>query len=73
MYMEDVWCNNDLKRLIFLYLRKNPHKKCKQCNLVLEWDKTRIKNLYIEYGNILSCYECFRRGWQPYNNTCMIC
>ena len=35
---EEVWGNDDLRRLIWSFLRKNPQRACFYCERVLIWD-----------------------------------
>ena len=70
--MDVVFGCHDLRREIFSYLRKEPNKKCNDCLLVLEWEPDRKENLYIEYGNVLSCYDCYRDNFLKHYQ-CYMC
>jgi hypothetical protein len=51
--------NNDFKKLIFCFLRKDPKKKCYNCGRVCVWDKRLCD--YITYpllDNSLWVNEC---------------
>ena len=55
--------NNDLRRLIWSYLRKKPKIACFKCNDVCVWDKKRIKQYYylstrIQSGDLTNIYYC---------------
>ena len=41
---------DDLRRLIFSFLRKKPHKQCSECLHVLEWDPGKQFKKYVEWG-----------------------
>ena len=43
---------DDLRRHIFSFLRKIPHKQCPDCLDVLEWDPGKQFKKYIEWGSI---------------------
>jgi len=36
--MSRVWEIEDIRSLIFSFLRKKPYKSCNQCNCCLQWD-----------------------------------
>jgi len=38
--------NNDLRRVIWSYLRKKPKISCYNCNSVCVWDKKRVLNYF---------------------------
>ena len=40
---ETVFSIDDLRKHIFSFLRAKPHKSCKKCDCVLEWDKGNKK------------------------------
>jgi hypothetical protein len=69
--MENVMNNDDLRRHIFSFLRKEPKKKCSICEDVCVWDKTVKHHLDINLslfgfrnGNSDTyCTEC----WQTYS------
>ena len=75
--MEEVINNDDLRKLIFSYLRKEPKKSCSDCNKVCVWDK--MVNPYVEYPAPFYikggkskpfCIECWRKE-VPLNN-CLV-
>ena len=62
--MKKILVNNDLKKLIFSFLRKKPKIKCSDCDKVCVWDEelttffTHRESL--TYYDILNtCSECF--------------
>lgn len=64
MNEECVFENDDLRRYIFSFLRKEPRKKCTMCGDVCVWDKT-VK-YYIAYGNNnnnVNCTECWIKNF----------
>lgn len=69
----EIFGNDDLRRLIFSFLRKKPKKFCQICDKVCVWDK-KVNN-YMElsyypwnfYGDVI-CYEC----QQSINPSCII-
>ena len=74
--MKEIFNINDIKNIIFIYLRKNPHKICNQCEIILEWEPNNKINDYLYLHNNKSfCFECFRQSFfsQHYpNNYCVI-
>ncbi len=72
-YCEQVLGNDDLRRLIFSFLRKKAQKSCQICHKVCVWDKK--VNSFIElkyypwnmYGDTI-CMEC----QQSVTPTCII-
>jgi hypothetical protein len=64
MNSEIVMNINDLRKVIFSFLRKTPKIQCITCNDVCIWDKKIIKK-YIEYPIydatviISQCHECY--------------
>ena len=59
--MEKVMHNDDLRREIWSYLRKMPHKKCGKCNLICMWNADKIINKYADLGFQVYCMECFHK------------
>lgn len=62
--LEKVMNNNDLRHLIFSYLRKKPRIACLTCGKCCVWDK-KIVNKYIEYKYLnekykYDCIECYK-------------
>ena len=58
---ETVFEIDDLRRYIFDYLRKRPHKCCQECHCVLEWDPGIKKVHYLEWATLKPhCFDCFR-------------
>ena len=53
--------NDDLRREIWSYLRKMPHKKCGKCNLICMWNADKIINKYADLGFQVYCMECFHK------------
>lgn len=55
---------DDLRRLIFSFLRKIPHKQCPDCLDVLEWDSGKQFKKYVEWGGFnnrfIMCNVCYR-------------
>ena len=68
-----VWYNEDLRREIFSYLRKEPKVKCEICQAVCVWDKKIIKlyheDKYTNGDNIFKCYKCY---WTNMIDLCCI-
>lgn len=59
-----VFTIDDLRSYIFSFLRKEPYKKCENCERVLEWDKGKKKLEYIEWATLKPhCFECFRNNF----------
>ena len=58
-----VMNNNDLRKIIFSFLRKNPKKRCNICECICIWDKDVKKylkvNLLEASTNINSQCEVF--------------
>ena len=59
-----VWDCDDLKREIFSYLRKEPKRKCHNCNAVCVWDK-KVKD-YVDcnfdpskFKGKICCFDCY--------------
>lgn len=56
---------NDLRNLIFSYLRKYPEKECFYCGDVLIWDRKRVKQ-FIQMSWVPEiptenfCLDCWR-------------
>ena len=65
--MEKVFGNDDLRRYIFSYLRKNPIAECYICNKILIWDNKinnfiKIPKKYLgqnKYKNLFYCIDCW--------------
>jgi|TARA_X000000368_G_C22980514_1_gene689699 hypothetical protein len=58
---ETVFGIDDLRKHIFSFLRSKPHKSCKECNKVLEWNKGIKQCEYIEWTTIDPfCHNCFK-------------
>ena len=64
--MEKVMNNNDLRRLIWSYLRKEAKISCRNCKLVCVWDKKKVNTYYYfsgmvedEITNIYYCKKCW--------------
>tara|TARA_B100000963_G_C22622669_1_gene670756 strand:- start:2588 stop:2827 length:240 start_codon:yes stop_codon:yes gene_type:complete len=75
--MEDVMNNNDLRRLIWSYLRKEAKVSCHLCKDVCIWDIKRRKQYYYmsmliegELKNVYYCKECWLNNipLNPYFN-----
>ncbi len=67
---EIVFAIQDLRGYIFKFLRTKPHKKCRECQCVLEWNPTIKKVNYLEWATFKPmCHECFRNIF--FNNTNM--
>ena len=77
-----VMNDNNIRSLIFSFLRKEPKKKCRLCNLILVWDNK--VNDYVDinfypwnmYGLIL-CKNCYKHIKSPdinilHNPNCII-
>ena len=64
--MEDVMHNEDLRRLIWSYLRKKAKISCYLCNDVCVWDKKRIKQYFymsvLVEGSLRNVYYC-KKCW----------
>tara|TARA_B100001173_G_C15921265_1_gene518657 strand:+ start:416 stop:652 length:237 start_codon:yes stop_codon:yes gene_type:complete len=61
---QTVFTIDDLRRHIFCFLRKEPYKKCQNCECVLEWDKGKKKIDYLEWATLKPyCFECFRNNF----------
>ncbi len=52
--MDQVMNNNDLRRIIWSFLKK---KICHNCRM----DCYSIKEKYVEYYSFTNCYSCFRK------------
>lgn len=67
---------DDIRNLIFSFLRKKPHKQCPSCNAVLEWDPNkRIFKKYIEWGSrnhhFIMCNPCYKHNFLiNYSHIC---
>lgn len=62
MSQEYVFGNEDLRRYIFSFLRKEPQKKCNVCGDVCVWDRT-VK-YYIAYSDDnVNCTDCWRKNF----------
>ena len=59
--MEEVFGNNDTRRYIFSFLRKNAKKQCQDCGCVCVWDK-QVKP-YRELNNIIYCSDCCYKNY----------
>ena len=73
---ETVFGIDDLRNHIFTFLRSKPHKSCKQCKCVLEWDKGNKKCDFLEWSTLEPhCYECFRENFSKnyFGFGCSIC
>ena len=72
--IEFVWYNDDLRREIFSYLRKEPKVKCEQCDDVCVWDKKVLKLYYneIQYNNRSKTYKCYECYWKNMLDLCSI-
>jgi len=67
--VSDVMNNTDLFREVFSYLRKNPEIGCSNCNLVIQWDKTKPKKYdYVSNGKFITCFTCWQKG-----HDCWVC
>ena len=71
-----VWFNEDLRREIFSYLRKEAKVKCDQCNDVCVWDK-KVKEHIQVYPFLHSdekyyCTECLGEYYSSINMGCTI-
>ena len=55
---------NDLRRLIFSYLRKKPKHQCEACQDVCVWDTRTIKHYVLNGKNVCYCTQCY---WNRYN------
>jgi len=73
---ETVFGIDDLRKHIFTFLRAKPHKKCKACQCVLEWDKGNKKCDFLEWSSLEPhCHECFREIFSKnyFGFGCSIC
>ena len=56
--------NDDLREIIWSYLRKTPFKQCKQCGCVCMWDENKTIVDFVRLGgDFICCSRCF---WQQY-------
>ena len=55
---------DDLRRYIFSFLRKTPHKQCPICTDTLEWNPGKTIKKYVEWGppdlRFIRCNPCYR-------------
>lgn len=62
--MEDVMNNNDLRGVIWSYLRKEPKEMCVVCKKVCVWDKTVsdhiFVNIYQHNKTEVVCTDCWK-------------
>ena len=61
----EVFQNDDLRRYILSYLRKEPAVKCAECNCVCVWDR-KVKPYFILNRSRNICNECW---YVNYNGT----
>ena len=59
--MEETFENDDLRRYIFSFLRKEPQKKCKYCHCVCVWDKK--VNDYFNVFDFTICRVCWYKNY----------
>ena len=58
--MNKVMNNDDLRRIIWSYLRKTPFRQCNECNCVIMWDENiYIRSFVTIEDNNFCCYHCF--------------
>lgn len=62
--MDEVMNNNDLRRVIWSYLRKKPKISCYNCKNVCVWDKKRIRKYFyitkeIDSNRLYVCDNCW--------------
>ena len=68
-----VWYNDDLRREIFSYLRKEPKVKCDQCDDVCVWDKKMLKIYFEEkYKDGMKSIKCYKCYWTNMIDLCAI-
>jgi hypothetical protein len=68
-----VWYNEDLRREIFSYLRKEAKVKCDQCNDVCVWDKKKLKIYHEEkYKDGIISIKCYKCYWTNMIDLCCI-
>ena len=71
-----VWGCEDLRMLIFSYLRKDAKLRCKDCSCVLIWDKevelhVKIPWLYNKYDGDF-CMSCWGKYIPMSRHPCII-
>ena len=67
-----VWYNDDLRREIFSYLRKEPKVKCDQCDDVCVWDKKMLKIYFEEKYSGMKSIKCYKCYWTDMLDLCSI-
>jgi hypothetical protein len=66
--MDKILLNNDLKNIVFSYLRKYPKNVCFYCKDVCVWDKEIKKNFILFNKNEVYCYVCYNSILDNFNN-----
>ena len=59
----DVMNNDDLRRVIWSYLRKKPYRKCQTCDRVCMWDTNRTIYKFVYIGGFIHCMKCFNKNF----------
>jgi len=51
--------NLDLRKEIWSYLRKKPHRRCSSCYSICMWNKNKIIKESIVFWGEIWCLKCF--------------